>query len=160
MDWSKLASHENFRSGIAVTHLTGSHQGLVFLCYFYYFSFFLDGVGVLDGGAAAGSWLSVTDLQPYTNYSFWIRGCNTQGCVESLPLSVTTPPAGTHAPWAKAPNKRSQKYVSCTLIHISKPKNYNFCPKQSFLSTSVSQVKKWVIALINKRNEDATVSSV
>uniref|UniRef100_A0A3B4TAI5 Usherin n=1 Tax=Seriola dumerili TaxID=41447 RepID=A0A3B4TAI5_SERDU len=41
----------------------------------------------------AGSWLSVTDLQPYTNYSFWIRGCNTQGCVESLPLNVTTPPA-------------------------------------------------------------------
>uniref|UniRef100_A0A4W6FW95 Usherin n=1 Tax=Lates calcarifer TaxID=8187 RepID=A0A4W6FW95_LATCA len=53
----------------------------------------LDGDGVLDGGMAAGSWLSVTDLQPYTNYSFWIRGCNTQGCVESLPLNVTTPPA-------------------------------------------------------------------
>lgn len=55
-----------------------------------------DGDSVLDGGAAAGSWLSVTDLQPYTNYSFWTRGCNTQGCVESLPLGVTTPPAGTH----------------------------------------------------------------
>ncbi|XP_041646715.1 usherin [Cheilinus undulatus] len=52
-----------------------------------------DGDGVLDGGIAAGSWLSVTDLQPYTNYSFWIRGCNTQGCVESLPHSITTPPA-------------------------------------------------------------------
>ncbi|XP_059204973.1 usherin [Centropristis striata] len=52
-----------------------------------------DGDGVLDGSTAAGGWLSVTDLQPYTNYSFWIRGCNTQGCVESLPLSVTTPPA-------------------------------------------------------------------
>ncbi|XP_069030560.1 usherin [Embiotoca jacksoni] len=52
-----------------------------------------DGGGVLDGSTAAGIWLSVTDLQPYTNYSFWIRGCNTQGCVESLPLSVTTPPA-------------------------------------------------------------------
>uniref|UniRef100_A0A3P8RYW1 Usherin n=1 Tax=Amphiprion percula TaxID=161767 RepID=A0A3P8RYW1_AMPPE len=42
---------------------------------------------------STGIWLSVADLQPYTNYSFWIRGCNTQGCVESLPLSVTTPPA-------------------------------------------------------------------
>ncbi|XP_014832285.1 PREDICTED: usherin-like isoform X1 [Poecilia mexicana] len=52
-----------------------------------------DGHGVLDGGSAAGIWLSVSDLQPYTNYSFWIRGCNTQGCVESLPLIVTTPPA-------------------------------------------------------------------
>ncbi|XP_051795531.1 usherin [Acanthochromis polyacanthus] len=52
-----------------------------------------DGEGVLDGSTAAGIWLSVTDLQPYTNYNFWIRGCNTQGCVESLPLSVTTPPA-------------------------------------------------------------------
>ncbi|TNN67187.1 Usherin [Liparis tanakae] len=51
------------------------------------------GVGVLDGGAEAGSWLSVTDLQPHTNYIFWIRGCNTPGCVESLPLNVTTPPA-------------------------------------------------------------------
>ncbi|XP_056269140.1 usherin isoform X3 [Pseudoliparis swirei] len=51
------------------------------------------GVGVLDGGTEAGSWLSVTDLQPYTNYIFWIRGCNTHGCVESLPLNVTTPPA-------------------------------------------------------------------
>ncbi|XP_074522167.1 usherin [Halichoeres trimaculatus] len=49
--------------------------------------------GVLDGGTAVGSWLSVADLQPYTNYSFWIRGCNTQGCVESVPHSITTPPA-------------------------------------------------------------------
>ncbi|KAF7657915.1 hypothetical protein LDENG_00020320 [Lucifuga dentata] len=52
-----------------------------------------DGDGALDGSTAAGSWMSVTDLQPYTSYSFWIRGCNTQGCVESLPLSVTTTPA-------------------------------------------------------------------
>lgn len=66
-----------------------------------YMSFFLcllDGDGALDGGTAAGVWLSVTDLQPYTSYSFWIRGCNTQGCIESLPLSVTTLPAGTHTP--------------------------------------------------------------
>ncbi|TMS13118.1 Usherin [Larimichthys crocea] len=52
-----------------------------------------DGDAVLDGSTAAGSWFSVTDLRPYTNYSFWIRGCNTQGCVESLPMNVTTPPA-------------------------------------------------------------------
>ncbi|TWW67416.1 Usherin Usher syndrome type IIa protein [Takifugu flavidus] len=52
-----------------------------------------DGDGVLDRSTAAGSWLTVTDLQPYTNYSFWIRGCNTQGCVDSLRVNVTTPPA-------------------------------------------------------------------
>ncbi|KAK2920361.1 hypothetical protein Q8A73_002565 [Channa argus] len=51
------------------------------------------GDGLFDGSAAAGGWLSVTDLRPFTNYSFRIRGCNTQGCVESLPLSVMTPPA-------------------------------------------------------------------
>lgn len=59
----------------------------------------IDGDGVLDGSAAAGSWLTVTDLQPYTNYSFWIRGCNTQGCVNSLQVNVTTPPAGNSNPW-------------------------------------------------------------
>ena len=59
--------------------------------------FLLDGDGVVDGSTVADSWLSVTDLQPYTNYSFWIRGCNTQGCVESLPLNVTTTPAGRNA---------------------------------------------------------------
>lgn len=52
---------------------------------------------MLDGGSAAGIWLSVSDLEPYENYSFWIRGCNTQGCVESLPLNLTTPPAGRHS---------------------------------------------------------------
>ncbi|XP_029354432.1 usherin [Echeneis naucrates] len=67
----------------------------------------IDGDGLLDGSTAAGSWLSVTDLQPYTHYSFWIRGCNTQGCVESLPLNVTTPPA--------APDEVS----SPTLIHAT-----------------------------------------
>lgn len=58
----------------------------------------LDGDGVLDGSAAPGSWLTVTDLQPYTNYSFWIRGCNTQGCIASLQISITTPPAGKTNP--------------------------------------------------------------
>lgn len=57
-------------------------------------SLLLDGDGALDGSAAAGSWLTVTDLQPYTNYSFWIRGCNSQGCLTSPQISVTTPPAG------------------------------------------------------------------
>ncbi|XP_028328840.1 usherin isoform X1 [Gouania willdenowi] len=52
-----------------------------------------DHEGVLDGSTTAGVWLSVTDLQPYAKYSVWIRGCNTQGCVGSLPLNVTTPPA-------------------------------------------------------------------
>ncbi|XP_068172657.1 usherin isoform X1 [Antennarius striatus] len=52
-----------------------------------------DGDAALDGGSAAGSWFPVTDLKPYTNYSFWIRGCNTQGCVQSLPVNLTTPPA-------------------------------------------------------------------
>ncbi|XP_068597953.1 usherin [Brachionichthys hirsutus] len=52
-----------------------------------------DGNASLDGSTAAGSWFTVTDLQPYTNYSFWIRGCNTQGCVGSLPVNLTTPPA-------------------------------------------------------------------
>lgn len=67
----------------------------------------LDGEGVLDGSTAAGAWLSVTDLHPYTNYIFWIRGCNTEGCVESLPLNVTTPPAGTYA----------QKYSKLSFHH-------------------------------------------
>nr|XP_043886757.1 usherin-like [Solea senegalensis] len=61
-----------------------------------------DGDGAVDGSTAVGSWMSVPDLRPYTNYSFWIRGCNTQGCVESLPLNVTTPPAapdGLLPPW-------------------------------------------------------------
>ncbi|KAF6731117.1 Usherin, partial [Oryzias melastigma] len=52
-----------------------------------------DSESLSDGGSTAGVWMSVTDLQPYTNYSFYVRGCNTQGCVESLPLTVTTLPA-------------------------------------------------------------------
>ncbi|XP_029001116.1 usherin isoform X2 [Betta splendens] len=50
-----------------------------------------EGDGVLD--AAADSWMSVTNLQPFTSYSFRITGCNTQGCVESSTLNVTTLPA-------------------------------------------------------------------
>ncbi|XP_061670381.1 usherin isoform X4 [Syngnathoides biaculeatus] len=52
-----------------------------------------DGDVVLDGDTAASRWLTLTDLQPYTNYSFWAEGCNTQGCVESPVLNVTTSPA-------------------------------------------------------------------
>lgn len=73
----------------------------------------LDGDGVLDGSAAPGSWLTVTDLQPYTNYSFWIRGCNTQGCVASLQISVTTPPAGKTSPWMTTVKTVSELGVSC-----------------------------------------------
>ncbi|XP_072320975.1 usherin [Eucyclogobius newberryi] len=47
---------------------------------------------VVDGNAVAGSWLTVTDLEPYSNYTLWIRGCNSQGCVQSLPFSITTAP--------------------------------------------------------------------
>ncbi|XP_055085949.1 usherin [Periophthalmus magnuspinnatus] len=51
-----------------------------------------DDDGFVDGRTASSSWLTVTDLQPYSNYSFWIRGCNSRGCVQSLPFSITTPP--------------------------------------------------------------------
>nr|XP_061796460.1 usherin-like [Nerophis lumbriciformis] len=52
-----------------------------------------DGDAVLDGGTEASRWLTLTDLQPYTNYSFWVEGCNTRGCVESSVLNATTSPA-------------------------------------------------------------------
>ncbi|XP_029281914.1 LOW QUALITY PROTEIN: usherin [Cottoperca gobio] len=81
-----------------------------------------DGDGVLDGSTAAGSWLSVTDLQPYTNYSFWIRGCNTQGCVESLPLNVTTPPA---APDGLSPPKLAHATSASLNVSWSAPAHSN-----------------------------------
>lgn len=61
----------------------------------FYMFVLSDGDGVLAGNAVAGSWLTVNDLQPYTYYSFWIRGCNSQGCVQSLPFNITTPPTGS-----------------------------------------------------------------
>ncbi|KAM4602923.1 usherin [Polymixia lowei] len=73
-----------------------------------------DGDGVLDGGTAAGSWLSVADLRPYTNYSFWIRGCNTLGCVESLPRNATTLPA---APEGLSPPRL--EHASSTSLNVS-----------------------------------------
>ncbi|KAK1793453.1 hypothetical protein P4O66_011830 [Electrophorus voltai] len=42
----------------------------------------------------AGRWLSVGGLLPYSNYSVQVQACNSQGCVESTPASVSLPPAG------------------------------------------------------------------
>ncbi|XP_068431767.1 usherin [Clinocottus analis] len=81
-----------------------------------------DADGVLDGSIAAGSWLSVTDLQPYTNYIFWIRGCNTQGCVESLPLNVTTPPA---APDGLSPPRLAHRTNASLNVSWSAPAHSN-----------------------------------
>ncbi|XP_010791101.1 usherin [Notothenia coriiceps] len=81
-----------------------------------------DGDGVVDGSTVAGSWLSVTDLQPYTNYSFWIRGCNTQGCVESLPLNVTTTPA---APDGLSPPSLTHATSSSLNVSWSAPAHSN-----------------------------------
>lgn len=78
---------------------------------------FSDGDAVLDGGTAAGSWFSVTDLQPFTIYSFWVRGCNTRGCVESLPLTVTTPPAGTNIPRTKTTSVQLFSFLKC--MHLA-----------------------------------------
>ncbi|XP_077569166.1 usherin [Stigmatopora nigra] len=52
-----------------------------------------DGDAMLDGGTEASRWLTLTDLHPYTSYSFWVEGCNTRGCVESSVLNATTSPA-------------------------------------------------------------------
>ncbi|KAF7704133.1 hypothetical protein HF521_021205 [Silurus meridionalis] len=41
----------------------------------------------------AGSWVSVGCLLPFSNYSVLVRGCNTQGCVESASISISLPPA-------------------------------------------------------------------
>uniref|UniRef100_UPI0037E7E888 usherin n=1 Tax=Semicossyphus pulcher TaxID=241346 RepID=UPI0037E7E888 len=81
-----------------------------------------DGDGVLEGSTAAGSWLSVTDLQPYTNYSFWIRGCNTQGCVESRPHNVTTPPA---APDGLSPPRLARAARASLNVSWSAPAHSN-----------------------------------
>nr|XP_040024120.1 usherin isoform X2 [Gasterosteus aculeatus aculeatus] len=81
-----------------------------------------DGEGVLDGSTAAGAWLSVTDLHPYTNYIFWIRGCNTEGCVESLPLNVTTPPA---APDGLSPPRLAHRTSASLNVSWSGPAHSN-----------------------------------
>ncbi|XP_037397596.1 usherin [Pygocentrus nattereri] len=41
----------------------------------------------------AGHWVSVGGLLPYSNYSVQVRACNSQGCVESAPTSISLPPA-------------------------------------------------------------------
>ncbi|XP_053172998.1 usherin [Scomber japonicus] len=77
---------------------------------------------VLDGSTAAGSWLFVTDLQPYNTYTFWIRGCNTQGCVDSSQLNVTTPPA---APDGLSPPRLVQATSISLNISWSAPAHSN-----------------------------------
>ncbi|XP_075319241.1 usherin [Odontesthes bonariensis] len=80
------------------------------------------GDGVLNGGTTASIWFTVTDVQPYTNYSFWIRGCNTQGCVESLPIIVTTLPA---APDGLSPPTLASATYNSLNVSWSAPANAN-----------------------------------
>ncbi|XP_052001042.1 usherin [Xyrauchen texanus] len=40
----------------------------------------------------AGQWVSIGGLLPYSNYSVLLKACNSQGCVESSPISVSLPP--------------------------------------------------------------------
>ncbi|XP_030630773.1 LOW QUALITY PROTEIN: usherin [Chanos chanos] len=44
-------------------------------------------------GSVAGEWVSVSGLLPYTDYSVTVQACNSQGCVDSAPVTVTLPPA-------------------------------------------------------------------
>ncbi|XP_065144388.2 usherin [Paramisgurnus dabryanus] len=39
-----------------------------------------------------GQWVSIGGLQPYSNYSVLVKACNSKGCVESLPITVSLPP--------------------------------------------------------------------
>ncbi|XP_056624652.1 usherin [Triplophysa dalaica] len=39
-----------------------------------------------------GQWVSIGGLQPYSNYSVLVKACNSQGCVESSPTTVSIPP--------------------------------------------------------------------
>ncbi|KAL0969312.1 hypothetical protein UPYG_G00225390 [Umbra pygmaea] len=60
-----------------------------------------DEEGVVYSSSLAGSWVSVGGLQPYTNYSLMVRACNTVGCVNSLPVTVSmmaTAPDGVMPP--------------------------------------------------------------
>ena len=49
--------------------------------------------GLLDS-TTVGQWVSVDDLQPFSNYSVAVRACNSQGCVESPAVPVSLPPGG------------------------------------------------------------------
>nr|XP_009291422.1 usherin [Danio rerio] len=39
-----------------------------------------------------GQWVSIGGLLPYSNYSVMVKACNSLGCVESSPVSVSLPP--------------------------------------------------------------------
>ncbi|KTF72223.1 hypothetical protein cypCar_00044246 [Cyprinus carpio] len=39
-----------------------------------------------------GQWVSIGGLLPYSNYTVLVKACNSQGCVESSPTSVSLPP--------------------------------------------------------------------
>ncbi|CAL9701679.1 unnamed protein product [Knipowitschia caucasica] len=80
------------------------------------------GDGVVDGNAVVGSWLTVSDLEPYSNYNFWIKGCNSQGCVQSLPFNTTTPPA---APDGLAPPQLVSATSSSLNLSWSAPERSN-----------------------------------
>ncbi|RXN20724.1 usherin [Labeo rohita] len=39
-----------------------------------------------------GQWVSIGGLLPYSNYTVLVKACNSQGCVESSPTSISLPP--------------------------------------------------------------------
>uniref|UniRef100_A0A671RF78 Usherin-like n=1 Tax=Sinocyclocheilus anshuiensis TaxID=1608454 RepID=A0A671RF78_9TELE len=39
-----------------------------------------------------GQWVSIGGLLPYSNYTVLVKACNSKGCVESSPTSVSLPP--------------------------------------------------------------------
>ena len=46
-------------------------------------------------GREAGGWVSLGGLRPSSSYLLWVRGCNSQGCVESQRATATMAPAGS-----------------------------------------------------------------
>ncbi|XP_061735051.1 usherin isoform X2 [Nerophis ophidion] len=77
---------------------------------------------VLEDGTAASRWLTLTDLQPYSNYSVWVRGCNTKGCVESMPLNLTT---STAAPDGLSAVRLTRATSTSLNVSWSKPAHSN-----------------------------------
>ncbi|KAL2098581.1 hypothetical protein ACEWY4_005061 [Coilia grayii] len=49
----------------------------------------------LLSSTAVGHWVSVGGLQAFSNYSVFLRACNSQGCLDSPPVPVSMPPGGT-----------------------------------------------------------------
>lgn len=43
-----------------------------------------------------GQWVSIGGLLPYSNYTVLVKACNSQGCVDSSPTSVSLPPGGQY----------------------------------------------------------------